>query len=95
MTASVLVPVIQLSELPRYFLGPQPATFCLLQSVIKNSLKWQLLLLLDSVIIVRYIFIFWLKNPGAVNEDFWTTFANGQVIGISLVTNFVIFFLPG
>jgi hypothetical protein len=38
----------------------------------KNVLKWYCLLMLDVVILARYAFIFWLKNPGAVQDDFWS-----------------------
>jgi hypothetical protein len=54
-TAMVAVPLSQISELPRYFLGPQSIGFCFLQSVFKNSVKWQCLLLLDAVIFARYL----------------------------------------
>ena len=94
-TAMIGVPLIQISELPRYFIGPQPVLFCFYQSVFKNSLKWQCLLLLDSVIVARYIYIFKLKNPGAVHDDFWSRFVNIAIVGISFGSNFVIFFLPG
>ncbi len=43
----------------------------------------------------RYIFIFWLKNPGAVNDDFWTWVINLHIAGISFTANFIIFSLPG
>ena len=29
------------------------------------------MLLMDAIIIVKYIFIFYMKNPTAVQEDFW------------------------
>jgi hypothetical protein len=46
----------QISDLPRYYIRHLPVFYCFLQTVIKNSLKWICLLLLDSVIIIRYIF---------------------------------------
>ena len=94
-TAMIGVPLIQFLELPVYFIVPQPVFYCFFQSVLKNALKWQCLLLLDSVIVARYIFIFKLKNPGAVQDDFWSRFVNIAVVGISFGSNFVIFFLPG
>jgi hypothetical protein len=30
----------------------------------------------NAITLCRYIFIFWLKNPTAVHEDFWNCFAN-------------------
>ena len=53
-TAMFAVPAMQISELLRYFFGPQPIVFCFVQSVLKNSTKWICLLLLDAVIIARY-----------------------------------------
>ena len=94
-TAMIGVPLIQFSELPIYFIGPQPVFYCFCQSVLKNALKWQVLLLLDSVIVARYIFIFKLKNPGAVQDDFWSRFVNIVIVVISFGSNFIIFFLPG
>ena len=94
-TAMMGVPLIQVLELPIYFIGPQTVFYCFCHSVLKNALKWQVLLLLDSVIAARYIFIFKLKNPGAVHDDFWSRFVNIVIVVISFGSNFVIFFLPG
>ncbi len=93
--AIIDVPLIQLCEIPRYFFGPQPALFCFVQSFLKNSIKWQILLLLDASILARYIFIFWLKNPSAVHDDFWSIFTNLWIAGLSVITNFVLFSRPG
>ena len=94
-TALIAVPIIQMSEIPRYFFGPMPVNFCFFQSVVKNSIRWQCLLLLDAVILSRYIFIFWLKNPAAVNDGFWAIVINLGTAGISLICNYIIFYLPG
>ena len=86
----ITVPILQLFEIPRYFFGPQPALFCFIQMVIKKASKWQLLLLLDASILTRYIFIFWLKNPNAVHDGFWSIFVNIWIFGFSLITNAVL-----
>ena len=93
--AIIDVPLIQLFEIPRYFWGPQPAIFCFVQSFLKNSIKWQILLLLDASVLARYIFIFWLKNPSAVHDDFWSVFINLWIAGLSVISNFVLFSRPG
>jgi hypothetical protein len=85
------IPIIQLCEIPRYFFGPQPAFFCFAQSVFKNAFKWQGLLLLDASIVARYVSIFWLKNPSAVNGGFWSMLINIWIAGVSLITNGVLF----
>jgi hypothetical protein len=89
--AIVDVPMIHLFEIPRYFFGPQPAIFCFIQSVLKNAYKWQILLLLDASILSRYIFIFWLKNPSAVQDGFWSVLMNIWIAGFSLIINGVMF----
>jgi hypothetical protein len=89
--AIIDVPMIHLIEIPRYFFGPKPVLFCFFQSVIKNAFKWQMLLLLDASILARYVFILWLKNPSAVNDDFWSVFINMWIVGVSLITNGVLF----
>jgi len=58
-------------------------------------LKTQAILFYDGIVVVRYIFIFWLKNPMAVNDDFWSRFLNAWILGLSAIVNFVYGFLPG
>jgi hypothetical protein len=59
-------------ELSPHTSGPMSATFCFFQLWFKNALKWCCLIILDAIILAKYIFIFWLKNPGAVQDDFWS-----------------------
>jgi len=66
LSAIVEVPIIQLAEISRFFYGPYEESTCYLLTSLKNSFKWQILLLLDLVIGSRYVFGFWLKNPAAV-----------------------------
>ena len=65
------------------------------QLFLKNMLKTQCLIIYDAIILVRYIFIFWLKNPMAVNDDFWSSFLNVWIVGASAIVNYVHGFLPG
>lgn len=58
-------------------------------------LKTQCLIIYDAIILVRYIFIFWLKNPMAVNDDFWSSFLNVWIVGASAIVNYVHGFLLG
>ena len=77
------------------FFGPQPEFFCFANTFLRNAVKWQTLLLLDASVLARYISIFWLKNPSAVHEDFWNTFLNIWICGVSIITNFVMFTRKG
>jgi hypothetical protein len=35
-----------------------------------------LTIFLDAIIIVRYLLIFWIKNPENFKDDFWSHFVN-------------------
>ena len=59
-----------------------------------------ILLCMNVSITTRYIFIFWLKNPAAFNNEFWFQFActwiTGCAILLGAVWNFLTpFYLPG
>jgi hypothetical protein len=55
----------------------------------------QILLLFDGMIVTRYIFIFWIKNPSRFQDNFWNFFINLWVLGFSFVYQFSWTFLPG
>ncbi len=82
--------ICQNLDIIRYIVGPLPEWFCFLILVYKNSLKAQFI---DSSILVQYVFVFWLKNPGGVNDDFWSCFINLWIIGFSYIFYFSKFLL--
>ena len=45
--------------------------FCHLHVFVSSTIMMHAMLLLDAVIVVKYIFIFFMKNPTAIQEDFW------------------------
>ena len=53
------------------------------------------LILLDFIAIARYIFIFWLKNPVAFNDEFWSTMINLWSFLATALLQFTQNFLPG
>ncbi len=75
---------IQMSEIVFYFGHPLPELFCFFYLALKNALVFQLVLFLDAIGIVRYIFIFWMKNPLSFHDDFWTYFINCWVVILRL-----------
>jgi len=79
----------------RYIFGARPTSLCYLQTYIKVTLTSIFLLLYDAIIITKYVLIFWLKNPGAVNDDFWWRFINAWVCLASLLYDGARFMLPG
>ena len=92
---SIAAFLISSTDLVRYTVGPFPWQICSIQMLIKNSLRTQYLLFYDSIALTRYIFIFWLKNPMALDHDFWSLFISCWIILASSIINFVHGFLPG
>ena len=84
----VILPMIILSDIFRYTLGPLPAHFCFFQVVFKNYFFTQSLCFLDAMIAARYALIFWTKNPSSVNDDFWGTFITIWIHIFSITANF-------
>jgi hypothetical protein len=54
-----------------------------------------LMLLHDAAIIVKYIFIFHLKNPTVIQDDFWNLFINLWIFIVSLISQIIFQMLPG
>ena len=86
--------VCQTFEGINFLIGGLPGFICFGQVVMKNSYKTQFLLFFDSSIWVQYLFIFWVKNPAAVNDDFWSYFVSIWIAGFSLLFNFAKFHVP-
>ena len=84
--------VLQIIETITFIVGGSPSFVCFGQVMMKNSYKTQFLLFFDSSIFVQYLFIFWVKNPAAVNDDFWSHFVSMWIVGFSLIFNFAKFY---
>ena len=85
----------QYGDMARYLFGPIPSNICLGQVVMKNAISSQIILYISTCSVIKYIFIFWIKNPAGVDDGFWSKFLTLWISGFSFVFNFVIFFLPG
>ena len=72
--------IIQIPDLVIYFYRPFPEMFCFVHLILRNVIVSQILLFFDAIIIVRYILIFWLKNPLSFHDDFWYIFINLWVV---------------
>ncbi len=88
-------PLVQIPELFRYIYGPLPKWFCHIHIGLKNTITMQLILFFDIITIMRYLFIFWLKNPFGFNDDFWTFFINIWVVAFSSISQSIQAYLPG
>ena len=76
----------------RIFIGPLPHFFCFFKTIIRSCFVTQLFLYIDAISVIKYIFIFWLKNPAAFRDEFWIIFINAWIKGFGFIYNFVWFF---
>ena len=79
-TILVYFTIIQVSDILFYFDIPFPKLYCYTYLMLRNAFTIQVILHLDSIIVIRYIFIFWLKNPMNFQDDFWCVFINLWVV---------------
>jgi hypothetical protein len=72
--------LIQTSDIVLYFYRPLPEFICFANLVLRNALMVQVILFFDSIVAVRYIAIFWMKDPENFKDDFWFRFSNFWVV---------------
>ena len=72
-----------------YLFGPFPKWLCFFFSFLRLVIKTNYLMFLNAIIISKYVFIFWMKNPGSLKDDFWSFFIFLWIVGFSCIFNFV------
>ena len=68
---------------------------CRMYFLVNNVICFHMILLLDSIIVIKYIFIFHLKNPTAVQDDFWTLWINLWTFIFFLLSEIAFSIIPG
>lgn len=68
--------IVQTTDIIRHTFGPLPRWICLLQAIVRSSTTSDFLLFYDAIIIVRFVYIFVLKNPAGFSDSFWCLFIN-------------------
>ena len=63
--------------------------FCRFSYFLKLALTTQCMLFLDFIMLTRYAFIFWLKNPAAFRDDFWSLGINMWVTLFSWIVQII------
>ncbi len=69
--------------------------FCFAHLVVKNAILSQFMVLLTGISVVKYVYIFVVKNPSGHNDDFICFFSNLSCLVNALVYQFVLHFIPG
>ena len=66
-----------------------PESLCPMFGFARMMFASNILMLFNMIMISKYIFIFWMKNPGSLNDDFWTLFILLWTIAFNAVFNTV------
>ena len=67
----------------RYLIGPLNSSFCDVHNFLKNYIFTCILLTLDCIILLRYIFVFKLSNFAIINDDLITVFLQISILTVS------------
>jgi hypothetical protein len=94
-TAIELFLLIHTTLFARFTFGPLPRWICFWQLVFRRAILKQFVLLLDAIMLARFAFIFWLKNPAAFPDTFWIFFINTWVIGVAMLDQFAFGMVQG
>ena len=79
----------------RFLSGPYGEMFCNVHGCIRNVLWTSLLLTVDSMLVLRYVFVFCMKNFADVNDDLLARLLNMSIWTISAWGYAVRHFTPG
>ena len=83
------------SHVYRFTFGPLPKLACFWQQLMHRTFLKQGVLFIDGMMVSRYAFIFWLKNPAAFQADFWIIFFNLWVNCFVFFSQFAVDMLLG
>jgi len=75
--------------------GPFDEWVCFVQMIVKNIHILHLLLVTIAMTIVKYLYIFVMKNPGAFICEYWCLFINLAIILLASISELVFGILPG
>ena len=93
-TASFWLFTVLPLDIIRYTFGPFSAKACQSIYFIKTGITAQGIAILDFIMISRYIFIFFLKNPARVYDDFWSTFIIAWISMFVCISQFAVHSSP-
>ena len=86
---------VQQFDFYRSLFGSLPVLLCRINSILRNALPMHGLLLMDAIMIVKYFFLFQMKNPTAVQDDFWKLFLNISIAMFTFISQVIHLMSPG
>ena len=94
-TALIYNTLAQTIEVVISLKGAISSSFCFLHILLKNVLTIQYTWQATSMLIIKYLYNFVLKNPSGQNDDFWCFFVNILITLLATLSQIVFLFLPG
>jgi len=92
-TIFIYFPVLHTTELVRFSYGPLPDGLCCIHTLAKSVVLCSLLMFMDAIAVMRYIYIFWLKNLATFRDEFWHCFVTSWIYACSIIIMVVVHFL--
>ncbi len=87
--------LVQIPEIFLYTTWPLPQWFCFMYYILKNTVTLLQIIYFDIIAIVRYFFIFHLKNPSMVQDELQNLFINIQVVSFSFLPQAIVAYMSG
>lgn len=63
-----------LLDIPRFYLGKLPRLLCFISVLTRNSCQMIFIMLMNCTAVVKFLFVFVLRNPVACHDQFWSTY---------------------
>jgi hypothetical protein len=82
-------------DLSRYIFGRLPKSVCIFSVFVKFFVTMNGILLVDISFLIRYLMIFWLKNPANFYDEFWSMFLISWASLVSAIFQVTLNILPG
>ena len=86
---------VQQVDILRFIIGPMPQVVCQAKYFVKRCITLGGVLTMGFIMVSRYTFIFWLKNPAAFEDEFWSLFINCWTIVFTLISEIFLLWIPG
>lgn len=91
----IFLAFLKLFSLSHMIYGATGIFQCILELLVMNISMMQGIFMIISIIVTKYIFVYHLKNPLAIQEYFFAFFINTSTFMLSFLSQFVFVFLPG
>ncbi len=93
--AVVYMTLFTLTEPFRFFSGPMPENYCFAKTMVGSIILLWILMFNLALTITKYFFVFILKNPLGIEDDFWGAFISNWIFSTGFIIQTIVSILPG